>query len=140
MKSYSEHRKERLSDAIFEYLSDENTTAEELISDFYAEVKSSFDYFDKYAKKCEKVMNKLPKKVALADDCAKKYEKVLKTLDAKEIYEKDPDTKYSKHYYDIDRNGKSSFNETKNPKDWEDFWSSLTEVDTINTTNTKKWR
>ena len=61
MKSYREQQRERLSDAIFDYLSDENTTAEELISDFYAEVKSAFDYFDKYAKKCEKVMNTLPK-------------------------------------------------------------------------------
>ena len=116
MKSYSEQRKERLSEAVFDYLSDENTTAEELISDFYAEIKSSFDYFDKYAKKCEKV---------------------LETLNVKESSEKDPDTKYSEHYYDIDRNGKSSFNETQESKDWESFWSSLTEVDTIYTTDTK---
>ena len=61
MKSYREQQRERLADVVFEYLSDENITAEELISDFYAEVKSSFDYFDKYAKKCEKVLNKLPK-------------------------------------------------------------------------------
>lgn len=119
MKSYREQQRERLSDVVFDYLSDENTTAEELISDFYAEVKSAFDYFDKYAKKCEKV---------------------LETLDVRETYEKDPDTKYSKHYYDTDRNGKSSFNESQDSKDWEDFWSSLTEIDTINTTNTKKWR
>ena len=61
MKSYREQQRERLADVVFEYLSDENITAEELISDFYAEVKSSFDYFDKYAKKCEKVMNSFPK-------------------------------------------------------------------------------
>ena len=119
MKSYSEQRKERLSEAVFDYLSDENTTAEELISDFYAEVKSSFDYFDKYAKKCEKV---------------------LEMLDVKESYEKDPDTKYSEHYYDIDRNGRSSFNESQDSRDWEDFWKSVEKVDTINITNTKKWR
>ena len=61
MKSYREQQRERLSDAVFDYLSDGNTTAEELIYDFYAEVKSAFDYFDKYAKKCEKVMNSFPK-------------------------------------------------------------------------------
>ena len=77
MKSYREQQRERLSDVVFEYLSDENITAEELISDFYAEVKSAFDYFDKYAKKCEKVMNTLPKK----DDCS-----------------------HSEHYYDYGRN------------------------------------
>lgn len=81
MKSYREQQRERLSEAIFDYLSDENTTAEELISDFYAEIKSSFDYFDKYAKKCEKVMNTLPKKVVLADGYS-----------------------HSKHYYDYGRN------------------------------------
>ena len=57
MKSYREQQRERLAEAVFDYLSDENTTAEELISDFYAEVKSSFDYYDKYAKKCEKVIS-----------------------------------------------------------------------------------
>lgn len=81
MKSYREQQRERLSDAVFDYLSDENTTAEELISDFYAEVKSAFDYFDKYAKKCEKVMNTLPKKVTLADGYS-----------------------HSEHYYDYGRN------------------------------------
>ena len=77
MKSYREQQREQLSEAIFDYLSDETTTAEEFISDFYAEVKSSFDYFDKYAKKCEKVMNTLPKN----DDCS-----------------------HSEHYYDYGRN------------------------------------
>lgn len=81
MKSYREQQKERLSDAVFDYLSDENTTAEELISDFYDEVKSAFDYFDKYAKKCGRVMNKLPKKVVLADGYS-----------------------HSEHYYDYGRN------------------------------------
>ena len=81
MKSYREQQRERLSDVVFEYLSDENITAEELISDFYAEVKSAFDYFDKYAKKCEKVMNTLPKKGVLADDYS-----------------------HSEHYYDFGRN------------------------------------
>ena len=134
MKSYREQQRERLSEAVFDYLSDENTTAEELISDFYAEVKSSFDYFDKYAKKCEKVMNTLPKKVVLADGYS-----------------------HSEHYYDYGRN--KSYDqmiaegyemtgdgfwfppqEKKNPLDtmrvnypeagseeWEKFWSEIDE-------------
>jgi len=130
MKSYREQQRERLSEAVFDYLSDENTTAEELISDFYAEVKSSFDYFDKYAKKCEKVMNTLPKN----DDCS-----------------------HSEHYYDYGRNktydqmiaegytmsGEGFWipsQEKKNPRDtmrvnypeagseeWEKFWSEIDE-------------
>ena len=134
MKSYREQQRERLSEAVFDYLSDENTTAEELISDFYAEVKSSFDYFDKYAKKCEKVMNTLPKKVVLADGYS-----------------------HSEHYYDYGRNktydqmiaegytmpGEGfwiSSEERKSPQDtmrvnypesgseeWEKFWSEIDE-------------
>jgi len=81
MKSYREQQRERLSDSIFEYLSDENITADELISEFYDEVKETFDYFDKYAKKCKQVIDKLPKKVVPADDYS-----------------------HSEHYYDHGRN------------------------------------
>ena len=34
MKSYSEQRKDRLSEAVFDYLSDEDTTPDELLTDF----------------------------------------------------------------------------------------------------------
>ena len=42
MNSYSEQRKERLSDVIFEYLSDEKTTPDELLCDLIEEVKDVF--------------------------------------------------------------------------------------------------
>jgi hypothetical protein len=56
MKSYSEQRRERLTDVVFDYLSDENTTPDELLKDVLEEVKNSFEYYDKYAKKCMQVM------------------------------------------------------------------------------------
>jgi len=59
MKSYSEQRRERLSEAVFDYLSDENTTPDELLSDLLKEVKETFDYYDKYATKCKKVLDTL---------------------------------------------------------------------------------
>jgi thymidylate kinase len=81
MKSYREQQRERLSDSIFEYISDEKITADEFISEFYDEVKEAFDYFDKYAQKCKQVIDKLPKKVVLADGYS-----------------------HSEHYYDYGRN------------------------------------
>ena len=59
MKSYSEQRKDRLSEAVFDYLSDEDTTPDELLTDFIKEVKDTFDYYDKYATKCKKVLDTL---------------------------------------------------------------------------------
>ena len=55
---YSEHsnRYERLKDVIFEYISDENTSAETLFDDIIAEVKESYEYFLKYSTKCQKLM------------------------------------------------------------------------------------
>ena len=81
MKSYREQQRERLSDSIFEYLSDEKITADEFISEFYDEVKEAFEYFDKYAQKCKQVLDKLPKKDVLADGYSP-----------------------SEHYYDYGRN------------------------------------
>mgnify|MGYP000524498882 FL=1 len=49
MNSYSEQRKERLSEVIFDYLSDENTTPDELLCDLIEEVKDVYDYYNKYA-------------------------------------------------------------------------------------------
>ena len=59
MKSYSEQRKDRLSEAVFDYLSDEDTTPDELLTDFIKEVKDTFEYYDKYATKCKKVLDTL---------------------------------------------------------------------------------
>ena len=59
MKTYSEQRKERLSDAVFDYLSDENITADELLNDFIEVVKDTFDYYDTHAKHCKGVLNAL---------------------------------------------------------------------------------
>ena len=102
MKTYSEQRKERLSDAVFDYLSDENVTADELLNDFIDVVKDTFDYYDGHAKHCKRVLNALN---VTSDD-----------------------TKHSKYYYDFDRNGGSSYSPNiteATAKDWKDFWNSI---------------
>ena len=101
MKTYSEQRKERLSDAVFDYLADENTTADELLNDFIEVVKDTFDYYDTHASHCKGVLNALN---AVSD------------------------TKHSKYYYDFDRNGGSSYNSNiteATATDWNDFWNSI---------------
>ena len=101
MKTYSEQRKERLSDAVFDYLSDENVTADELLNDFIEVVKDTFDYYDTHASHCKGVLD------------------ALNTVS---------DTKPSKYYYDFDRNGGSSYspNVTEaTAADWNGFWNSI---------------
>lgn len=55
---YSEHssRHERLKEVIFEYISDENTSAETLFEDIIEEVKDNCAYFLRYSTKCQKLM------------------------------------------------------------------------------------
>jgi len=74
MNSYSEQRKERLSDVIFEYLSDEKTTPDELLCDLSEEVKDVFDYYNKYAIKCRKVLDMLPNNNILETTNTKDWE------------------------------------------------------------------
>ena len=57
--SYSEQRRERLNDVIFDYISDEETSMEELFDDIIAEVRGSHEYFARYEQKCSKLLEKL---------------------------------------------------------------------------------
>lgn len=57
--SYSEQRRERLNDVIFDYISDEETSMEELFDDIIAEVRGSHEYFARYEKKCADLLDKL---------------------------------------------------------------------------------
>lgn len=57
--SYSEQRRERLNDVIFDYISDEETSMEELFDDIIAEVRGSHEYFARYEKKCSDLLDKL---------------------------------------------------------------------------------
>ena len=101
MKTYSEQRKERLSDAVFDYLADENTTADELLNDFIDVVKDTFDYYDNHASHCKGVLD------------------ALNTVSV---------TKHSSSFYDFDRNGGSSYSPNiteATAADWNDFWNSI---------------
>lgn len=52
--TYESQRKERLSELIFDYLQDEDTSPEKLYTDIREEVISSLEYFEKYAEKCRR--------------------------------------------------------------------------------------
>jgi LPS O-antigen subunit length determinant protein (WzzB/FepE family) len=56
--SYSEQRRERLNDVIFDYISDEETSMEELFDDIIAEVRGSHEYFARYEQKCSRLLEK----------------------------------------------------------------------------------
>jgi hypothetical protein len=56
--SYSEQRRERLNDVIFDYISDEETSMEELFDDIIAEVRGSHEYFARYEQKCSHLLEK----------------------------------------------------------------------------------
>jgi len=84
MNSYSEQRKERLSDVIFEYLSDEKTTPDELLCDLIEEVKDSYDYYNKHAIKCRKVLDMLPNNNILETTNAKDWEEFWSSYTSEE--------------------------------------------------------
>ena len=56
---YSNYRKDRLSDSIHDYLSDDDTTAETFVNDILAEVKSIMDYHEDQLKKASTAYLKL---------------------------------------------------------------------------------
>ena len=88
MKSYSEQRKERLSDAVFDYLSDEDTTPDELLTDFIKEVKDTFEYYDKYATKCKKVLDTLRSTNIQETNDAKDWEDFWSSFKSEESFKK----------------------------------------------------
>tara|TARA_R100000951_G_scaffold56164_2_gene47169 strand:- start:834 stop:1091 length:258 start_codon:yes stop_codon:yes gene_type:complete len=84
MNRYSEQRKERLGEVVFDYLSDENTTPDELLCDLIEEVKDVFDYYNKYAIKCRKVLDMLPNNNILETTDARDWEEFWSSCKSEE--------------------------------------------------------
>ncbi len=59
MKSYSEQRKERLDSAVFDYLSEEGTNAQEAYDDMIDVIKRDAAYFKRYYEKCRDLLWKM---------------------------------------------------------------------------------
>jgi len=59
MKSYEEQRRERLSEAIFDYIQDENASARDLYLDIRNEIEGTLQYHNKYVEKCNELMDHL---------------------------------------------------------------------------------
>lgn len=59
MKSYEEQRRERLTEAIFDYIQDENASARDLYLDIRNEIESTLQYHKKYVEKCSDLLDRL---------------------------------------------------------------------------------
>lgn len=59
LKSYKEQRRERLNEIIFDYLADEESSAEELMQDITDEVRGTHEYFARYESKCSNLLRRL---------------------------------------------------------------------------------
>ena len=59
MKSYSDQRKERLDSAVFDYLSEEGTNAQEAYDDMIDIIKRDAAYFKRYYEKCRDLLWKM---------------------------------------------------------------------------------
>lgn len=91
-KTYRDQMKQHLSDVVFDYLSDEETSTA-FLSDLKEIVKSTFDYYKTHSNRCEKVLDELSMK-----------------------------SQHSKYYYDVDRNRNTNTPSKKDWDDfWESF-------------------
>tara|TARA_A100001234_G_scaffold70957_1_gene62511 strand:+ start:415 stop:888 length:474 start_codon:yes stop_codon:yes gene_type:complete len=146
MKEYSEQRRERLNDAIFDYISDESATAKDLVRDIIKEVRSAHIYFSDYERKCASILDL----IETSDDeemifdydllTPKKQREPAFITDAK-VQAKSPynDGWTQKAYEEIvkDWQNANSVRITGNvtdadEKDWEDFWEGISEDMTNN--------
>ena len=59
MESYENQRLDRLTDAIFDYIQDDNTSARNLYLDIRNEVESIREYHKKYMDKCNDLLDHL---------------------------------------------------------------------------------
>ena len=55
--TYEEQRRERLSDAIFDYLSDEDVTPTHIHNAIMEEIQTSYDYHAKHARRCQDLLD-----------------------------------------------------------------------------------
>lgn len=117
MKEYSEQRRERLSDVIFDYISDEDTTPDELYRDIKSEIQDSLTYFQKYANKCQNLMdlvNGLPARSMIGEE---EYHDAL-------IHSNSPyNDGWTQQMYRkiVNEYEEKNVGVTSN-SDWEDFW------------------
>ena len=58
-KSYSSQRKERLDEAMFDYISDEQSDAQQTYDDLIDVIKSDAAYFKRYYEKCRDLLWKM---------------------------------------------------------------------------------
>ena len=66
--SYSAQRKERLDDAIFDYLSDESVNAQQTYDDLINTIKSDAAYYKRYYEKCRDLLFKMGYYGSVDDD------------------------------------------------------------------------
>jgi hypothetical protein len=66
--SYSTQRKERLDDAIFDYLSDESVNAQQTYDDLINSIKSDAAYYKRYYEKCRDLLFKMGYYGSVDDD------------------------------------------------------------------------
>ena len=66
--SYSAQRKERLDDAIFDYLSDESVDSQQTYDDLINTIKSDAAYYKKYYEKCRDLLFKMGYYGSVEDD------------------------------------------------------------------------
>lgn len=66
--SYADQRKERLDDAIFDYLSDSNVDAQQTYDDLINTVKSDAAYYKKHYEKCRDLLFKMGYYGSVDDD------------------------------------------------------------------------
>lgn len=97
-KTYHDLMKQRLSDVVFDYLSDKEILPL-FLSDLNQIVEENYDYFKTYADGCREVLDKL----------SIQHNNLIK---------------HSKYYYDRDHNRSTSINNASK-KDWDDFWEGL---------------
>jgi|DEB0MinimDraft_6_1074348.scaffolds.fasta_scaffold49330_6 hypothetical protein len=91
-KTYRDQKKQRLSDVVFDYLSDEETMTV-FLSDLKEIVKSTFDYHKTYSNGCKKVLDELSMK-----------------------------SQHSKYYYDVDLNRNINTASKKDWDDFWEGW------------------
>lgn len=135
MKDYSVQRRERLADVIFDYISDEKTTANELVRDIIKEVRSSHIYFASYENKCAKILDLLEEQITDEQlDPLSKFRSVEPThISQAKVQASSPyndgwtNKMYDKTVKDWkNQNSTCSSNVSDaTAKDWEDFWENI---------------
>jgi hypothetical protein len=135
MKDYSVQRRERLNDVIFDYISDEKTTANELVRDIIKEVRSAHIYFASYENKCSKILDLLEEQITDEQlDPLSKFHSVEPTyISQAKVQASSPyndgwtNKMYDKTVKDWKKQNSTCSSNVSDAtaKDWEDFWENV---------------